>query len=80
MARPYRSPIYAADIRDLGGVVSVHTCKDRCDGTPVFRVGHVSGGGDIAFLSMAVLLEDQANAAARVLGEFVNAREVKLAP
>jgi hypothetical protein len=57
----------------------VHTDRDRCDGAPIFRVGHISGGGDVAFLSMAVLLEDQANAA-RVLAEFVDAREVKLAP
>jgi hypothetical protein len=75
-----RNPIYAADIRELGGVVSVHTCRDRCDGAPVFRVGHVSRGGDVAFLSLPMMLEDHAAAAARVLGEFVSAREVKLAP
>jgi hypothetical protein len=75
-----RTPVYAADIRRLGGTVSVHPSRDRCDGSPVFRVGHISRGGDVAFLSMAVALEDQANAAARVLAEFVDAREVKLAP
>ena len=53
--------------------------RDRCDGTPVFRVGHVSGGGDIAFLSLPLMLEVEANAAAKVLGQFVNG-EVKLAP
>jgi hypothetical protein len=73
-----RNPIYAADVRQLRGVVSVHTDRDRCDGTPVFRVGHISGGGDVAFLSMAIMLEDHAAAAAQVLGQFVNAREVKL--
>lgn len=78
--RPYRNPIYAADIRELGGVVSVHTDRDRCDGTPVFRVGHVSGGGDIAFLSLPLMLEVEANAAAKVLSQFVNASEVELAP
>lgn len=57
----------------------MHTCRDRCNGAPVFRIGHISGGGDIAFLSLTALLEDQANAAARVLGEFVDAREVQLA-
>lgn len=46
-AHARRNAIFAADIRELGGVVSVHTCRDRCDGTPVFRVGHVSGGGDV---------------------------------
>jgi hypothetical protein len=80
MAHARRNPIFAADVRELGGVVSVHTCRDRCDGAPVFRVGHVSGGGDVAFLSLPMMLEDHAAAAARVLGEFVSAREVKLAP
>ena len=80
MAHARRNPIYAADIRQLGGVVSVHTARDRAGGDPVFRVGHVSGGGDIHFLSMPVMLEDHAAAAARILGQFVNAKEIKLAP
>lgn len=66
-----RNPIFAADIRQLGGVVSVHTGRDRSDGEPIFRIGHVSRGGDVAFLSMPIMLEDQAAAAARVLAEFV---------
>jgi hypothetical protein len=80
MARPYRNPIYAADVRELGGIVSVHAAREDSDSSPVFRVGHISGGGDVAFLSTVVLIEDQANGAARVLAEFVGAREVKLAP
>jgi hypothetical protein len=79
-AHARRNAIFAADIRELGGVVSVHTCRDRCDGTPVFRVGHVSGGGDVAFLSLPLMLEVEANAAAKVLGQFVNAGEIELAP
>jgi hypothetical protein len=75
-----RNPIYASDIRRLGGVVSVHTDRNRCDGEPVFRVGHVSRGGDVVFLSMPIMLEDQAAAAARVLAQFVSAGEIKLAP
>jgi hypothetical protein len=71
-----RNPIFAADIRQLGGVVSVHTARDRCGGEPLFRVSHISGGGDVAFLSMPMMLEDHAAAAARVLAQFVNAREV----
>jgi hypothetical protein len=69
-----RNPIYAADIRQLGGVVSVHTARDRSDGSTIFRVGHVSGGGDVAFLSMPMMLEDHAAAAALVLAEFVGGR------
>lgn len=75
-----RNPIYAADIRQLGGVVSVHPSRDRYGGEPVFRVGHVSAGGDVQFLSMPVMLEDHAAAAARILAQFVNAKEIKLAP
>jgi hypothetical protein len=80
MAHARRNPIYAADIRQLGGVVSVHTARDRCGGEAVFRVGHVSAGGDVQFLSMPVMLEDHAAAAARVLAEFVSAGEIKFAP
>jgi hypothetical protein len=69
-----RTPLFASDIRQLGGVVSVQADRDRCDGEPIFRVSHVSGGGDVAFVSMAILLEDHANAAARVLAEFVGAK------
>jgi hypothetical protein len=75
-----RNPIFAADIRQLGGVVSVHTQRDRCGEGSVFRVSHISAGGDVAFTSAPILLEDHAAAAARVLGEFVDAREIKLAP
>jgi hypothetical protein len=80
MAQTRRNPIFASDIRQLGGVVSVHTARDRCSGEPVFRVSHISAGGDVAFHSMPMMLEDHAAAAARVLAEFVNAREVTLAP
>jgi hypothetical protein len=72
-----RNPIYASDIRQLGGVVSVHTYRARCGGEPVFRVGHISGGGDVAFLSLPIVLEEHANAAARVLGEFTSASVVE---
>jgi hypothetical protein len=76
----HRRPIYASDIRSLGGVVSVHATRDRSDGEPVFRVSHVSAGGDVQFLSMTLMLEDHAAAAARILGQFVNAKEIKFAP
>jgi hypothetical protein len=79
-SRPYRNRIFSADVRELGGVVSVHTDRNRCDGELVFRVSHISGGGDVAFLSLPIVLEDHAAAAARVLGQFVNAKEVKLGP
>lgn len=76
--RARRNPIYAGDIRQLGGVVSVCQQRDRCGEGPVFRVSHVSAGGDIAFTSAPIPTEDHATAAARVLGEFVGVREVKI--
>jgi hypothetical protein len=75
----HKRPVFSSDVRRLGGVVSVHPSRDRCGGEAVFRVGHVSGGGDVVFLSMPIMLEDQAAAAARVLAEFVGARELPLA-
>ena len=78
--KTYRSPIYAADIRQLRGAVSVVGGRDRCDGTPVFRVSHISRGGDVAFLSKPLQVEDHARAAAEVLSEFVNAEVKKLEP
>jgi hypothetical protein len=75
-----RRPVFTSDVRSLGGVVSVHMARDRCGGEPVFRVGHVSAGGDVQFLSMPMMLEDHAAAAARILAQFVNAKEVNLAP
>jgi hypothetical protein len=77
-ARHNRSPICAA--RQLGGFVSVLAQRDRCGEGLVFRISHMSAAGDVAFLSSAVLIEDQANGAARVLAEFVGAKEIKLAP
>jgi hypothetical protein len=78
ISRARRNPIFASDIRQLGGTVTVHTSSDRCDGSAVFRVGHISGGGDVQFLSLPVMLEDHAAAAARILAQFVNAKEVNL--
>ncbi|MGX1323742.1 hypothetical protein AB7M17_007195 [Bradyrhizobium sp. USDA 377] len=79
-SRMRRNPIYAADIRQLRGIVTVRSQADRCTGETVFRVSHVSAGGDVAFTSGPITIEDHADAAARVLAEFVDAREVKLAP
>jgi len=77
---PFIVQNWASNVRQLGAVVSVPTDRNRSHGEPIFRDSHINGGGDVAFLSMAILLEDHSTAAARVLGEFVSAREVKLAP
>jgi hypothetical protein len=67
-----RNPIFASDIRELGGVVSVHVYRDLSgDGGERFRISHISRGGDVAFLSKPILIEDHAMAAARLLAEFV---------
>jgi hypothetical protein len=78
MAQARRNPVFAADIRRLGGVVSVHTARDRCGGDPTFRVGYISGGGDLAFSSLPIALEDHANAAARVLAELVGGKTLEI--
>jgi hypothetical protein len=66
--------------RQLGGVVSVHAQRDRCGEEPAFRVSHISAGGDVAFTSAPISVEDHATAAARVLGEFVSGEVKLLAP
>jgi hypothetical protein len=63
--------IFAADIRHLGGVVSVHPSTDRVDGSPRYVVGHTSKGGDCCWRSLPMVDEDQARSAARILAEFV---------
>jgi hypothetical protein len=65
--------IFAADIRHLGGVVTVHHSTDRVDGTPRYVVGHVSKGADYAWRSPPMADESQADAAARTLAAYVGA-------
>lgn len=79
-ARPYRAPVFPSHLRDLRGQVSVHAVRDRVDGSPVFRVSHVSRGGDITFTSLPIAEQSQADAAARVLAEYFGAEEIKLDP
>ena len=77
-AHARRHPIFASDIRQLGGVVSVHIARDRCGGDPTFRVSYISGGGDLAFSSLPIAIEDHANAAARVLAELVGGKTLEI--
>ena len=67
------NPIFADDIRRLGGVVTVAPVRDPSGSEPSFAVSHISRGGDCAFRSRGLADEDQANAAARVLAEFTGA-------
>jgi hypothetical protein len=71
--RPYRNPWYAADVRELRGRGWVFTDRDHGDGTTVYRVAYVSGGGDIYFKSMPIAVAEHADAACRVFCEFVGA-------
>ena len=66
-----KQPVFASDIRRLGGVVTVSPVRDHSGGEPSFAISHISRGGDCAFHSRGIADEDQANAAARVLAEFV---------
>ena len=67
------SPIFASQVRQLGGVVTVAPLRDPSGGEPLFAVSHISRGGDCAFRSRGLADEDQADAAARVLAEFTGA-------
>lgn len=73
--RPYRRPsTFPAHLRELQGVVSVLADRDHGDGEPVYRVSHISRGGDISFVSTPIVLQDHADAAARVLGGVFSRR------
>lgn len=66
-------PIFANDVRRLGGTVSIRPGRDRVDGCAYFTVRHVSRGGDVAFESRPIPDEDRAIQAATTLAEFVGA-------
>ncbi|MGX1110545.1 MULTISPECIES: hypothetical protein [Bradyrhizobium] len=66
-------PIFASDIRRLGGFVRVTPVRDRHGGEPAFAVVHTSRGGDCVFQSRGLVDQDRADAAARVLAEFTGA-------
>jgi hypothetical protein len=72
-----RPRIFAAHIRSLGGVVSVHVGRDRIESAAVYHIAHVSRGGDCCWRSSGMHSQDHADAAARVLAEYVGA-EVKI--
>lgn len=76
----YRPSITPGHLRDLQGVVTVVPDRDHSDGEESFRVSHISKGGDISFTSRPIALRDHADAAARVLGEYFHAKEVRLDP
>jgi hypothetical protein len=66
-------PIYAADLRTLGGFVDVVPVRDQ-DGLPAFRINHVSRGKDLVWLSTRIADEDRAFAGAEVLAEYLGSR------
>jgi len=67
-----RRPIYASDLRSLGGVVGVVPVRDQ-QGEQCFRINHVSRGQDIVWLSARIRDEDRAIAGAEVLAEYLGA-------
>lgn len=70
--RPPR-PIFASDIRRIGGVVRVEAGRDRLEGESVYYVAHASRGGDCCWRSGPVRVEDHAFAGARLLADFLGA-------
>lgn len=78
-ARPYRNPRFASDFCELRGHAWVLTDRDRSDGAIFYRVAYVSGGGDIFFKSLPIMVAEHADAACQVFASFVGAT-VKPAP
>jgi hypothetical protein len=59
------------DVHQLAGVVTIHRCRDRIDGSHYFQIGHTSKGGDCVWHSPPIADEDRAFAAADILASFV---------
>jgi hypothetical protein len=70
-----RRPIYASDLRSLGGVVSVVSARDQ-EGE-FFRINHISRGQDLVWLSALIRNEDRAVAGAEALAEYLGAQVVR---
>ncbi len=70
----YRRPrqIFARDIRELRGVITIVPVQDHVDGSGSFRISHVSKGGFIFWISPPISDVDRATAAAEILVAFVN--------
>src|SRR4051812_21092565 len=78
--RPYRRPaLFIGDYRRFGAV-SLHPVRDQSDGSVRYRVGWISGGGDLHFTSRMPLERGEAVAAGNVLAEFVSAEVKELDP
>jgi hypothetical protein len=69
-------PIFAQDIQQLGGVISVVASRDL-DGGQNFRIRHISAGGDCSWLSPPVPDIDRADSAALILAAFVGGEVVR---
>lgn len=69
-----RQAVFAADVRQLGGAISVYCGRDRVESTPVYSVGYISRGGDLRWRSAPIPDADRAFAAAEVLAQFVGGR------
>lgn len=68
-----RRPVYASDVRSLGGVVRVVPGRDRVDGGEFYRLTFISRGGDLIWLGPPIDDETVAAAAGRSLADFVGA-------
>jgi hypothetical protein len=65
-----RQRLFAADIRTLGGTVTVLPGRDRVTGEQFYLVDHTTLGGEVAWTSSPLSDEEFARQAARVLAEF----------
>lgn len=66
-----RQAVFASDVRQLGGAISVYCGRDRVESTPVYTVGYISRGGDLRWRSAPIPDADRAFAAAELLAQFV---------
>jgi hypothetical protein len=73
-ARLFRAkPVFPNDVRRLGGEVTVLADRDRTDGSPLYRIEHVSRGRDCNWRSSLTPNETHAQSGAFFIAELLGA-------
>jgi hypothetical protein len=76
-SKAYRRPaIFASDVRQIGGIITIASTRDRVESSPVYVITHRSRGGDCCWRSSNIQSEEQALAGARLLAEFLGAKVI----
>jgi hypothetical protein len=75
-ARPlfHARPVFPNDFQRVAGEVAVLVDRDRTDGSPLYRIEHVSRGRDCNWRSSLTPSETHAQSGAFFIAEFLGAK------